>query len=499
MCPRPLASLVACLTLGVVAVGVPASAQTKTYRVYDTFTDPQEPRNLQNHPPDIRPDSTRWRWANGEGRTLVLNGVVKNYEGTTREAWMYYSELRDAVVAVDYTSASSSPHGGLMFRHVDSNEYFMLEANGPTLYRYDNGYLQYMGSGSKTVRAGERHRLGVRLEGATIDVFFDEAFQFRVSDWTYADGAWHGFYYDAPNDPNASFDNFEISYLVPKPPCTYSVSPLGQNISADQFSGTVTVTAPPDCAWNAWSEADFINLVDTGGSGSGTIRYSVENSTRSEPRSGTFNVADSTITITQAAVVAPPAAPPSSGTPTEPGGSTPSPVPPSPGTGSPGSPGSPGGGGPIAWSANVPNGKNANSCWGNCGAACSDKPNPCGGPSYWTNAWLNQPQYVDDNYQVPSCAGGTVIVDVYLRYAISGRWTYHGRSSDGCRLHDNICRALGNNPAGFLGCFLAAVLPGSAYCSGARDENWSYTYVLDGHSQQPVRTIISTQPCYTEL
>ena len=82
MCPRPLASVIACLTLGVVAVGLPASAQTRTYRVYDTFTDPQEPRNLQNHPPDIRPDSTRWRWANGEGRTLVANGVVKNYEGT---------------------------------------------------------------------------------------------------------------------------------------------------------------------------------------------------------------------------------------------------------------------------------------------------------------------------------------------------------------------------------------------------------------------------------
>ncbi len=499
MCPRPLASLIACLTIGVLTLGVPANAQTKTYRVYDTFTDPQEPRNLQNHPPDIRPDSTRWRWANGEGRTLVADGVVKNYEGTAREAWMYYSELRDAFVAVDYTSASSSPRGGLMFRHVDSNEYFMLEANGPTLYRYDNGYRQYMGSGSKTVRAGEKHRLGVRLEGATIDVFFDEAFQFRVSDWTYADGAWHGFYYDAPNDPNASFDNFEISYLVPKPPCIYSVSPLGKNISADQFSDTVTVTAPPDCAWNAWSEADFINLVDTGGSGSGTIRYSVENSTSSESRTGTFNVADSTITITQAAVTARPAASPSNGTPAEPGGSTPSPVPPSLGTGSPGSPGSPGGGGPIVWSANVPSGKNANSCWGNCGAACSDKPNPCGGPSYWSNAWISQPQYVDDDYPVPSCAGGTVITDLYRRYAISGRWTYHGRSSDGCRLHDNICRALGDNPVGFLGCFLATVVPGSAYCSGARDENWSYTYVLYGHSQQPVRTIISTQPCYTEL
>jgi len=499
MCSRPLAPVIACLTLGVVVVALPTSAQTRIHRVYDTFTDPEEPRNLQNHPPDIRPDSTRWQWANGEGRTLVTDGVVKNYEGTSREAWMYYSELRDAFVAVDFTSASLSPHGGLLFRHVDSNQYFILEANGPTLYRNDNGYPQYLGSGSKTVRAGETHRLGVRLEGPTIDVYFDEAFQFRVSDWTYADGVQHGFYYDAPNDPNASFDNFAISYLVPKPPCIYSVSPLGNNISADQFAGTVTVTAPPDCGWSAWSEADFINLVDTGGMGSGTIRYSVENSTSSESRSGTFTVADSTVTITQAAVTAQPAASPSSGTPPEPGGATPSPVPPSSGTGSPGSPGSAWGGEPIVWSANVPSGKNVNSCWGNCGAACSDKPNPCGGPSYWSNVWISQPQYVDDDYQVPSCAGGTVITDLYRRYAISGRWTYHGRSSDGCRLHDNICRALGDNLAGFLGCFLAAVAPGSAYCSGARDENWSYSYVLYGHSQQPVRTIISTQPCYTEL
>jgi hypothetical protein len=151
------------------------------------------------------------------------------------------------------------------------------------------------------------------------------------------------------------------------------------------------------------------------------------------------------------------------------------------------------------WSANIPSGSNLNSCWGNCGAGCSDKPNPCGGPSYWTNAWLNQARYVDDDYQVPSCAGGTVIVDVYRRYAISGRWTYHGRSSDGCRLHDNICRMLGDNALGFVGCFLAAIVPGSSYCSGARDENWSYTYELYGRSSQPVGTIISTQPCYTEL
>jgi hypothetical protein len=356
-----------------------------------------------------------------------------------------------------------------------------------------------MGSGSKTVRAGERHRLGVRLEGATIDVFFDEAFQFRVSDWTYADGVSHGFYYDAPNDPNASFDNFEISYLVPKPPCTYSVSPLGQNISADPYSGMVTVTAPPDCGYNTWSESDFIHIVDPSHTAPGTIRYSVENNTRLESRTGIFIVADSTITITQAGVVAP-AAPPSGEAPAQPGESAPSPVPPQPVAPSPSTPVSaPVPGGLIVWSANVPSGSNVNSCWGNCGAGCSDKPNPCGGPSYWSNSWVSQAQYVDDDYQVPSCAGGTVIVDIHRRYAISGRWTYHGRSSDGCRLHDNICRALGDSPVGFLGCFLAAVAPGSAYCSGARDENWSYTYVLYGHSQQPVGTIISTQPCYTEL
>ena len=411
---------------------------------------------------------------------------------------MYYSELRDAFVAIDFTSASSSPHGGLMFRKVDSNEYLHARGERSDVYRNDNGYLHYLGSGSKTVRAGETHRLGVRVEGATIDVFLDEAFQFRVSDWTYADGVWHGFYYDAPTDPNASFDNFEISYLVPKPPCTFSVSPLGKDISAAPFSGTVTVTAPPDCVWNAWSEADFINVVDTGGSGPGTIRYSVENSTRSEPRSGTFNVADSTITITQAGVVAPPADSPSNGTPAQPGdsSSSPSPVPPSSGTGSSGSAGGTRG---CRVERECPERQERQLVLGKLRRGMQRQ-----AKSMWWSELLDQclaqpGAVLDDNYQMPSCSGGTVIVDVHRRYAITGRWTYHGRSSDGCRLHDNICRALGDSAAGFLGCFLAVVVPGSASCSGARNENWSYTYVLYGHSQQPVRTIVSTQPCYAEL
>ena len=119
---------------------------------------------------------------------------------------MFSAERHDAYVAVDYTSASPTPHGGLVFRQVDANAYFLLDASGPTLYRNDYGHLQSLGTGGHTVRAGERHRLEVRLEGSTIDVYMDAAFQFRVSDWTYADGVSHGFYLDAPTDPGAVFD-----------------------------------------------------------------------------------------------------------------------------------------------------------------------------------------------------------------------------------------------------------------------------------------------------
>jgi hypothetical protein len=164
-----------------------------------------------------------------------------------------------------------------------------------------------------------------------------------------------------------------------------------------------------------------------------------------------------------------------------------------------GAPPAPPSGSGIIWSANVPSSAAVNQCWGNCGAGCSNNPNPCGGPSYWSNDWLSTPQYVDDNFPISYCLGSAVITDIYHRYSVTGRWTYHGRSSDGCRLHDNICRAFGDNPLGFIGCVLAVVVPGSSYCSGARDENWSYTYVLDGHSPDPIATYVSAQPCSGEL
>ena len=116
MCSRMLATALACSMLGVIALPQRALAQ-RSYRVYDTFTDDAE-RYLQNHQPDVSPNrGADWRWLNGEGRTLVTGGVAKNYCGTTREAWTYYSEMRDAAVGVDFTSASGSPHGGLIFRN----------------------------------------------------------------------------------------------------------------------------------------------------------------------------------------------------------------------------------------------------------------------------------------------------------------------------------------------------------------------------------------------
>jgi hypothetical protein len=91
-------------------------------------------------------------------------------------------------------------------------------------------------------------------------------------------------------------------YPVSGQSCTYSINPTSTNAPFGGVAGTVQVTTQPGCAWNASSNAGFLNITSgTPGSGSGPLGYSVSANASTSPRSGTLTIAGQTFTVNQAA------------------------------------------------------------------------------------------------------------------------------------------------------------------------------------------------------
>lgn len=84
--------------------------------------------------------------------------------------------------------------------------------------------------------------------------------------------------------------------------CTFNVTPTSQSYGASGGSGTVGVTSPSGCTWNATSGASWITINSgTPGSGNGTVAYTVATNGTTSARSGTMTVAGKTVAISQAA------------------------------------------------------------------------------------------------------------------------------------------------------------------------------------------------------
>ena len=85
------------------------------------------------------------------------------------------------------------------------------------------------------------------------------------------------------------------------PTCTYTVTPPTQAFTSGGSGGTITVTAGQGCNWTASTSSNWITI--TGGAsrqGNGTVSYTVAPNTGGL-RSGTIQIADRQVTITQAA------------------------------------------------------------------------------------------------------------------------------------------------------------------------------------------------------
>jgi len=139
----------------------------------------------------------------------------------------------------------------------------------------------------------------------------------------------------------------------------------------------------------------------------------------------------------------------------------------------------------INWVYMPPDGHRVGECYGNCGGGCGGFPDPCGpGGDYWQNLVPINVPVPDIVAGEPHCRNGFGWIHWWQRYTAKGRYIFHGYATDGCRLHDSICRATNN----FLVCFATMVVPGSAFCSGAAPAIWWYDYTAIGWSAQPINT-----------
>jgi hypothetical protein len=81
--------------------------------------------------------------------------------------------------------------------------------------------------------------------------------------------------------------------------CTFAINPQFQTVPSAGGTGTVNVTAPPGCGWNASSQSDWISITSgTPGSGNGAVQFSAA-STPGAGRSGTLTIAGLTFTVNQ--------------------------------------------------------------------------------------------------------------------------------------------------------------------------------------------------------
>src|SRR5262249_46478921 len=103
----------------------------------------------------------------------------------------------------------------------------------------------------------------------------------------------------ATPDPNTGNNSASVSNTLSNP---FSPS-LGSQSANIPVGGTnfaqVTVNAPP-CAWRAFSNAPWINIFFSSGSGIGVVDYAVQQNNTGLPRTGTMTIAGLTFTVHQA-------------------------------------------------------------------------------------------------------------------------------------------------------------------------------------------------------
>ncbi len=97
----------------------------------------------------------------------------------------------------------------------------------------------------------------------------------------------------------SSLSNWSNTFAVGGP-CTYAVAASNLAFAGSGGSGTINVTTGSGCVWSAGSGAAWVTI-GAGGTGSGTVTFTIAANTSASSRSAIINVATQSLKVTQAA------------------------------------------------------------------------------------------------------------------------------------------------------------------------------------------------------
>jgi len=92
-----------------------------------------------------------------------------------------------------------------------------------------------------------------------------------------------------------------VDQTINPTPCSFSLSSLSQTFASGAGTGSVGVSASSGCSWTAASNDSWMTVSPSGGSGNGTVSYSVLANNGTATRTGTLTIAGQTFTVVQAA------------------------------------------------------------------------------------------------------------------------------------------------------------------------------------------------------
>jgi len=99
-------------------------------------------------------------------------------------------------------------------------------------------------------------------------------------------------------DPVAGNNSSSVNFTASNPP--RMISPTSASYAANGGNGSISVTAPAGCGWQAISNDSWLTITSgSGGIGNGTVSYSVAINNTGSPRTGTLTVAGVTFTVNQ--------------------------------------------------------------------------------------------------------------------------------------------------------------------------------------------------------